>query len=574
MPADFNTTVAQMVCNDDSVGAWVCVSDPFDTFEILRGIIESIKKENCVKPSNVDVLANQVKEILIRKKYLLVLDDLWNEDTEDWGKLKRFIDCGGLGSKILVTTRSQRVASAVGSSVYNLKKLSDEVCWSFIEKKLSSQGGAVLTPEMTSIGKEIAEKCDGLPLAANSLGSLMCSRRDESYWLSIVNDINRLRGTSEHKKVISILKLSYDNLPSPLKQCFSYCCIFPKDWKINREMLIRLWMAEGFLLPSVGGENISLEEIGNEYFEHLVWSSFFQDVQESVISGDSVVTCKMHDLVHDLALSVLDCNEFGITKVKDGKEQVSDVRRLQLQFDGGRRMTSPNVLLNAMKLRTIIAVQPENFSHVNSFFRHKCLRILCPLGYWVGCSLSRGFDRQICSASPISKLKHLRYLDLSFIDLSREVSLSHSYNLQTLILVGCENVPSRFVSKIGSLKSLRHLDISYSDIKFIPENIGSLEHLSCLDVSNTQISKLPDSITRISSLKILKFDYCYYLDALPIELGALTGLRRLNLIDTNIQELPESCITNLCNLEIVRLGWECELPKEIKNWPKLRIFTL
>ncbi|XP_026428233.1 putative disease resistance protein RGA3 [Papaver somniferum] len=228
-------------------------------------------------------------------------------------------------------------------------------------------------------------------------------------------------------------------------------------------------------------------------------------------------------------------------------------------------MTSPNVLLNAMKLRTIIALNPEIFSPVNSFFRHKRLRILCPLGGWREYPLSRGFE--------FRHMKHLRYLDLSYIDLSREVSLSHSYNLQTLILRWCKNVPSWFLSKIGSLKSLRHLDISSSDIRFIPENIGSLEHLSCLDLSCTPISKLPDSITRISSLKILKFDRCYNLDALPRKLGALTRLTCIDLRGTSIKVLPESCITNLCNLEIVRLGRKCELPKEIKNWTKLRIFT-
>ncbi|XP_026433520.1 putative disease resistance protein RGA1 [Papaver somniferum] len=425
---------------------------------------------------------------------------------------------------------------------------------------------------MISIGKNIAEKCDGLPLAANLLGSSMCSKREKSYWRSIVDDIDRLQGTPEHEKVISILKLSYDNLSPPLKQCFSYCCIFPKDWKIEREMLIRLWMAEGFLSPSSRGENISLEDIGNEYFEYLLWSSFFQDVEKYHESGD-IWKCKMHDLVHDLATSVVDPNEFRIAKVRDDKEEALQVRRFQLLFDEGKNLASPTVLSNAVKLRTIVALEPKYISHVSSFFQCRRLRVLCPLSGWEcgwrGCTLSS----RSMSASSISKLKHLRYLDLSDMDLSPEVSLNHSYNLQTLILKFCRNVPSCLLNKIGSLKSLRHLDISFSDIKSIPENIGSLEHLSFLDLSRTKISKLPDSITYITSLRTLRFRSCCNLDALPSELGALTRLRCLDLSDTSIQELPESCISNLCNLEIVKLGSVCELPKEIKNWPKLRIFT-
>ncbi|XP_026416932.1 putative disease resistance protein RGA3 [Papaver somniferum] len=573
------TTVAQMVYNDDLIvrnfepRAWVCVSDTFDIFKILRDIIESITRHKCENPSNVDVLANQVKEKLIGKKYLLVLDDLWNENATYWENLKSYLSYGGIGSKILVTTRSRNVASVVGGDVRDLEKLSKDACWSIIEKKVLSRGGAVLTdPEMISIGKDIAEKCDGLPLAANLLGSSMCSKREKSYWRSIVDDIDRLRGTPEHNNVISILKLSYDNLSPPLKQCFSYCCIFPKDWEIEREMLIRLWMAEGFLLSSSGGESISLEDIGNEYFEYLLWSSFFQDVQKYQESGD-IWKCKMHDLVHDLATGVVDPNEFRIVKVRDDKEDVSEVRRLQLLIDEGQSLASPTVLSNAVKLRTIVALEPKNISHVSSFFQCRRLRILCPLDVWDRGWNPYSLSSRSMSASSISKLKHLRYLDLSDMYLSPEVSLNHSYNLQILILYGCKNVPSCLLNKIGSLKSLRHLDISFSDIKSIPENIGSLENLSFLDLSGTEISKLPDSITYITSLRMLRFRSCCNLDALPSELGALTRLRRLDLSYTSIKVLPESCISNLCNLEIVRLGEYCKLPKEIKNWPKLRIFT-
>ncbi|XP_026417022.1 disease resistance protein RGA2-like [Papaver somniferum] len=572
------TTVAQMVYNDDSImgnfelRTWVCVSDPFHIFKILKDIIESITGNKCEDLSNVDVLAKQVKEKLIGKKYLLVLDDLWNENATYWENLKSYLSYGGIGSKILVTTRSRNVASVVGGDVRDLEKLSKDACWSIIEKKVLSRGGAVLTdPEMISIGKNIAEKCDGLPLAANLLGSSMCSKREKSYWRSIVDDIDRLRGTPEHNNVISILKLSYDNLSPPLKQCFSYCCIFPKDWKINREMLIRLWMAEGFLLSSSGGESISLEDIGNEYFEYLVWSSFFQDVQKDQESGD-IETCKMHDLVHDLATSVLDRNEFRIAKVRDDKEDVSEVRRLQLLIDEGQSLASPTVLSNAVKLRTIVALERKNISHVSSFFQCRRLRVLCPLGDWYRWDTCT-FSSRSMSASSISKLKHLRYLDLSGYNLFYEVSLNHSYNLQTLILRRCRSVSSCLLNKIGSLKSLRHLDISKSDIKHLPENIGSLEHLSFLDLSHTNISKLPDSIICISNLRTLSFRGCYNLDGLPSELGALTRLRCLDLRGTSIKELPESCISNLCNLEIVKLGSVCELPKEIKNWPKLRIFA-
>ncbi|XP_026430204.1 putative disease resistance protein RGA3 [Papaver somniferum] len=107
-----------------------------------------------------------------------------------------------------------------------------------------------LSQIMMAIGRDIAKKCDGLPLAANFLGSLLSLKRDENYWVSVNIDKN-LWVQPENTRVISILKLSYDNLASPLKQCFSYCCLFPKDWEIEREILISMWMAEGFIQSNI-----------------------------------------------------------------------------------------------------------------------------------------------------------------------------------------------------------------------------------------------------------------------------------------------------------------------------------
>ncbi|XP_026405625.1 putative disease resistance protein RGA4 [Papaver somniferum] len=579
------TSLAQLVYQHQSIEThfeklmWVCVSDKFDVYKILKEIIESITGDSCGDPSNVDLLARQVKRQLIGKKYMLVLDDLWNEDAGDWEKLKGFLVHGVVGSKLLVTTRSQKVASVVGGAVHHLQKLTDDDCWSIMQKKISFPGDEAHYQNMSNIGRDIARKCDGLPLAANFLGSLLYLNREESYWISINNDKN-LWVQSGNKRVVSILKLSYDNLPSPLKQCFSFCCLFPKDWEIKRDILIRMWMAEGFLQPDEVN-NKSLEDVGNDYFEFLLWNSFFQDVMKDA-TGD-ICTCKMHDLVHDLSMSVVDGKEFGI----DGKEDVSQVRRLQLICDSVSSTITAKKLSKAKNLRTIVVLYPENYSEIYDLSSSKHLRILHPLGVW---------NRKVSFS--ISKFKHLRFLNLSCceFDLTRDVSCNHSHNLQTLVLESCRNV-SGFLHQIGPLKKLRYLDVSHSDIKVLPDdsiiyftnlhtlklhwcghfealpdNIGMLKHLSYLSLSGSSIAKIPDSITRLSNLIKVSFGMCRNLDALPTELGALTRLRCLDLSDTQIKVLPESCINNLHNLEIVNFGSNCELPRDIKNWPKLRKF--
>lgn len=154
------TTLAQMVYKDNliksffDIRVWVCVSDDFNIKKILVKIIESVTSKKCDDISNDMVLFSKVREELNNKKYLLVLDDMWNEDAEDWDKLKGLLSVGDHGSKVLITTRSNVVASVVRdiTSPYILKELTDYVCWSIIKTKAFSPGGALKTPNMTCIG--------------------------------------------------------------------------------------------------------------------------------------------------------------------------------------------------------------------------------------------------------------------------------------------------------------------------------------------------------------------------------------------------------------------------------------
>ncbi|XP_026429816.1 putative disease resistance RPP13-like protein 1 [Papaver somniferum] len=340
-------------------------------------------------------------------------------------------------------------------------------------------------------------------------------------------------------------------------------------------------MAEGFLQSNEVKNTRSFEDVGNDYFKYLLWNSFFQDTVKDKLG--IIDKFKMHGLVHDLAMSVVDRNEFGF----DGKEDVSQVRRLQLICGKGSSTTTAEVPCKAMKLRTVVALDPENYSEINSLFSSKRLRVWYPLGGW--------YTKLSFS---IPEFKHLRFLDLTScaFDLSHHVSLNPSHNLQTLILHGCKTV-SGFLGQTGPSRNLRHLDVSGSDIevlhedfivnfnnlqtldlhgctefKALPENIGLLRHLSYLNLSTSHITKIPDSITGIRNLMTLDFSWCTHLVALPTELGAFTRLRSLDLSRTEIKVLPESCISNLCKLEIVDFGIKCELSDEIKNWPNLREF--
>ncbi|XP_026385070.1 putative disease resistance protein RGA4 [Papaver somniferum] len=272
-------------------------------------------------------------------------------------------------------------------------------------------GGIEKTPNLIKIGKQIVAKCGGVPLATKILGGLMHSNSDENCWQAILDN-----ETWEHVKgeeqVIRVLKLSYDHLAPQLKQCFAYCSLIPKGVVISRKRLIQLWMAEGFLNSS--RPSTEMEKVGSEYFNSLLENSFFQDEQKHEL-GD-IKSCKMHDLVHDLAQSVAK-NECAIKDVNKTLQEVNcGIRRMVLFDENEIFMNFSNVRVLSLSYSKISELPPS-----------------------------------------IAKLKHLRYLNLSNSQISKlPNSFTTLYNLQTLILKNCFELRElpRGMRKLTNLRNL------------------------------------------------------------------------------------------------------------------------
>ncbi|PON63317.1 NB-ARC domain containing protein, partial [Parasponia andersonii] len=273
------TTLAQLVFNDERVDKhfqlkmWVCVSEDFDVLRLIKAIIESGTGRSC-EALEMDPLQKCLRDMVKGKRFLLVLDDVWNEDQEQWDKLKYVLACGSYGASIVVTTRLKRVASFMGTvPMHQLSCLSEDDCWSLFKQRAFGNQTEE-RPNLVMIGKEIVKKCKGVPLAAKPLGGLMCFKNEENEWLSVMHSA-LWNLPEDNGSILPALRLSYLHLPVEQRRCFAYCAIFPKDYAIEKEKLIHLWVANGLISSKRG---LEIEDIGGEIFNELCWRSFFQDV--------------------------------------------------------------------------------------------------------------------------------------------------------------------------------------------------------------------------------------------------------------------------------------------------------
>ncbi|KAL5719990.1 hypothetical protein ACHQM5_012706 [Ranunculus cassubicifolius] len=457
------TTLAQLAVNDERVVSsfklklWVCVSMEFDVQRIVQEIIKSATNSECPN-MGMDQLQSRVRGELEGKRYLLVLDDVWNEDAEKWEKLKDLLIGGGRGSKIIVTTRSEKVASIMGAvSTYHLSGLSDDDCWNLFKVRAFNGGRDQEHPELVEIGKDMVQKCGGVPLAAKTLGSMMHFKTARKEW-ELVKNNGLWKFPQNENDILPALRISYNHLPFYLRQCFAYCSIFPKDSELKKEMLIQLWIANGFIHSSVG--NQSLEDIGSEYVADLLWRSFFQEPK--VDSYRNLLSFKMHDLIHDLAQSV---GGMEVFIAANGGEYIPEgVRHLHV-IENSPSFRNLGASGKLQTLRTLFC------SNCDSFASFKFLRVLVING-----------EKTEALPNSIGILKHLRYLEIICDKLKTlPKSITDLLCLNTLRL-RCDNLEELPVH-ISKLITLNHINIeACSSLSYIPRGLNELTSLQTFSV--------------------------------------------------------------------------------------------
>ncbi|XP_027166006.1 disease resistance protein RGA2-like [Coffea eugenioides] len=527
------TTLAKVAYNDDDVAnhfdvrIWIWVSDESYTFRILKDMLESLTYHP-VDEMSMETVLLKLLERLKGKKYLLVLDDVCEQDSS---MLDSFTQCllklgGSRGSKILVTTRLQRVADSFKPGLtYQVNLLPEKHCWELFRKIAIEGSGRGMTQQLEQVGKRIVESCGGLPLAVKVIANTARTRSIDE-WDKLA--INEATGS---EFVDDFPKLSYDNLPSiSLKQCFLYCSIFPKSSVMEKDELIQLWMAQGLLNPPQG-RNLSMEDLGAEYLGILVGASILQDAELDEVDGKKFY--KMHHLFHYLALSL-------------SKYQCSIMERKNVATDHF------GVHLSVINCEASI-LQPLR----NKFNRLRTLRWVNSgvlgdmLAYTTSLHVLIVVDSMLKELpASISKLKLLYYLDISKTKIQElPDSISTLYNLHTLRLYDLIKVPENF----KNLVNLRHI---YIGSRYIylgePQDWDKLSAL--LSLKARFKVRLHDNYPTGDLDKLLKYpDFCSRLRIYRLE--NVSGYEKEKEKEKKAIKEKLSSILTISTLKSLRLHW-------------------
>ncbi|GKV34345.1 hypothetical protein SLEP1_g42721 [Rubroshorea leprosula] len=424
-------------------------------------MLQAFDEKDCVYVSQ-NIVVQKLQEKLREKNYLLILDDVWNEDRQKWESFRSCLSGIGkkVGSRVLITTRTKKVASTMetlSEHMHHLEKLTNEDCWSIIKQR--AFGNSSFPSELEGIGRDIASKCGGLALVANIIGGSLWNNRKKDDWLSI-KDNNVWRSMEEDGGVLRVLQLSLNRLPIPaLKLCFALCSIFPKDFVMGKEMLIQLWMAEGFLQP-FSETHLEMEDVGDKYFNALSSYSLFQDVERDPYGS---ITCKMHDLIHDLAQSVSKSQTL-ILEDGSGRNIPANIQHLNVISNKGTATTEFGDV--PKKLHTLFS-QIDVLHSMSTNLKKVRVLSFC------------GADIDELPAF-LGEMKHLRFLDVSDTKIKELPKfITKLYHLQTFRFMDCYRI-ERPLEGICDLLNLRH--ICFNNEKLMPAGIGRLPCLKTLQL--------------------------------------------------------------------------------------------
>lgn len=431
-------------------------------------------------------------EYLGTKRYFILVDGLWS--TQAWKVINCALPDKNRGSRVLTTTCIIHVAKSCSMHpsdvLYEMKALREDDSRKLFHRHLVR---GIWTYDFPEVFAKLLKICDGMPLAiivaAGLFSGIYLSENYEEpsdkMKMVVESILSSLEQYSTSEGMTKILDMSYADLSLPMKSCLLYLSIFPEDYTINKDRLIRLWLAEGF----IPGEDVKLLWVtGERYFEELIIRGLIQPVFD--YDDDKAVGCTVHGVILDFVRS-LSSKENFVTVGSDLGSGIfpcstHTVRRFSLDCCNNRDeadiLASSTVHLLRMRSLTV-------FGDIEERAGRSALMVSGVTG----------------GGPVLPAYKLIRVLDLEDAD----------------------NLRSYHLKDIQGLVLLKYLGLRGTDIDELPKEIGELGQLEMLDVRQTKLTTLPPSIVALKRLVRLLLDGVVML---PFDMSGMDGLEEISTI--------------------------------------------
>lgn len=415
------------------IRAWISVSQVYSKRDLLITMVTSVVPHiSGIDQMSIDKLSDKLYKGLKGRRYLIVVDDVW--ESSAWDDLRFHFPKDTNGSRIMLTSRHAEVASHAKRSYppLSLRFLNEDESWDLFKKKVFRR--ETFPPELMEIGKNIVAKCQGLPLAIVVVAGVLANEeKNRDRWRQVGKAMNSPM-VANQELWMKTLTLSYSHLPNHLKLCFLYFGAFPEDFQVPVWKLIWLWIAEGFVQKTEGK---CLEDVAEGYLLDLIGRSLIL-VSTRRYDGE-IKACGIHDLLREFCLKKaeedyfllrISCNQHLSSR---SSKLFSRMRLLSI-YGSVNLWDVISKITSAASTSSVLCFGPRgtpwNSEMFPPTFSPKWFNLLGVLDM-----SSAGFTRY---PTEIEQFVRLKYLSLCIYSLNSETylpqSISNLSNLETLIV--------------------------------------------------------------------------------------------------------------------------------------------
>ncbi|XP_049405379.1 putative late blight resistance protein homolog R1B-23 [Solanum stenotomum] len=574
MPGTGKTTLANRLYSYGSVvshfdiRAYCHVSPVYSDRDLILSLLAMLHvsiDETSLLGEETDELKDILSRILHSRRYLILLDDVW--DHKAWDDLKCCFPDDNKGSRILLTTRNHDVADYVKSmnKPHHLSLLTYEESWELLKMKVFGNGSC--SPLLEKVGQEIVRKCGGLRLSIVLVAGILSKiEQTEECWSEVAKHL----GINMSSALNDIIEQSYQHLPYHLKSCFLYFGTFLEFKEINVSKLTWMWIGEGFVNDLEGK---SLQDIARGYLENLIRRNLVMNAKRS--SDGKVKACQVHDLLlnfckkkaaeeHFLSWIKWDQNDKSLLGISSRKQVAQRRLAFYCKEENLVKWSSSCCLVDSVHFGEDKRTNVSSRQVPQIFYNFKFLKVL-------------NLESTVINSFP-TVLVYLRYFAAQTDQNSITSLIANLWNLETLILKPTKGKLKLSVT-IFKMVRLRHLciDNAYFTLNSVEGLLEKLEVLStpcfsCAKDVELVVQKTPNLRELRCSLVDFRQEFLprlNFVETLEIHLAAdstVSGpyifpatLRNLTLSNFFLGSCHESNISmlpNLCTLKLVSIFFD------------------